>query len=89
MKESQWFSPNIGEFSYYLRDMFENYKTYTEKAVRQAYKSKKEFSFDQMKSKLDNYLTNAIPDFPKEVKLKLPSKAAKIKLPKIKKLENV
>ena len=80
LKESQWFSPNHAEFSYYLRDMFENYKNYTEKSTRQAYLSKTEFSFEAMKEKLGNYLTNAIPKFAQEVKLELP---------KLKKLEHV
>ena len=32
IEDSQWFSPNIGETAYYLRDIFENYKPYKEKA---------------------------------------------------------
>ena len=80
LKESQWFSANPGEFMYYLRDVFENYKGYKEKANRQAFKSKSNFSFEQMKKCLDELLSPRLPEFPKTVPLNLP---------KIKKLENV
>jgi hypothetical protein len=86
--ESQWFNINGGELAYYYRDIFENYKGYKEKATRQAFKCKTEFSLDKMKSKLDSYLDNCLPEFPKQVALKLP-KIKKIELPKVKKLENV
>ncbi len=84
LEQSQWFAPNFGETGYYLRDMFENYKPYKEKAVRQAYQSKTKFSFDSMVEKLEGML-ECVPEFPKEVKLDLP----KLNLPKLKKLENV
>lgn len=87
LEESQWFAPNFGEAGYYLRDMFDNYKAYKEKAVRQAYQSKTNFSFEGMKSTIDNLIVQHAPEFPKEVKLKLP-KIKKIELPKLKKVEN-
>ncbi len=37
--------------------IFENYKNYTDKAKRQAFKSKKEFSWDKMKEKLNIRIT--------------------------------
>ena len=83
--ESKWFNPNFGEVKYYLRDMFENYKSYKEKAVRQAYKSKTEFSFENMKTQLENYTKVYIPDFPTQVELQLP----KLQLPKLKKVKDV
>jgi hypothetical protein len=87
LEESQWFAPNFGEAGYYLRDIFDNYKAYKEKAVRQAYQSKTNFSFEGMKSTIDNLIVQHAPEFPKEVKLKLP-KIKKIELPKLKKAEN-
>jgi glycosyltransferase involved in cell wall biosynthesis len=86
IKESQWFSPNHGEIGHYFREVFENYKNYTENAKRQAYKSKTEFSWDKMKEKVDSLLTQCIPEFPKAIELKLPQ-LKKIELPKIKKVE--
>ena len=85
LPESQWFSPDHGEVGFYLRDVFENYKNYTEKAKRQAFKSKNEFSWDKMKEKVDEILTKSIPEFPKEVKLALPQ-LKKIELPKLNKI---
>jgi hypothetical protein len=85
LPESQWFSPDHGQIGFYLKDVFENYKNYTEKAKRQAFKSKNEFSYDKMKEKVDDILTKAIPEFPQEVKLALPQ-LKKIELPKLQKI---
>ena len=85
LPESQWFAPDHGQIGHYLKDVFENYKNYTEKAKRQAFKSKNEFSYDKMKEQVDNILTNAIPEFPQEVKLTLPQ-LKKIELPKLQKI---
>ena len=86
LKESQWFSPDHGQVGHFLKDVFENYKSYAEKAKRQAYKSKTEFSWEKMKEKADDILSKNIPEFPKEVGLKLPS-FNKIEMPKLKKVE--
>ena len=83
--ESKWFSPELGQVGFYLKDVFENYKNYTDKAKRQAFKSKNEFSWDKMKEKVDEILTKSIPEFPKEVKLALPQ-LKKIELPKLNKI---
>ena len=86
LAESQWFSPDHGQVGFYLKDVFENYKKYTEKAKRQAFKSKNEFSWNKMKYKISEILTANIPDFPTQVELKLPTNN-KIELPKLKKIE--
>jgi glycosyltransferase involved in cell wall biosynthesis len=83
--ESMWFSPDLPQVGFYLKDVFENYKNYTDKAKRQAFRSKNEFSWDKMKEKVDNILTNSLPEFPQEVKLALPQ-LKKIELPKLKKI---
>ena len=69
-----------------MKDMFENYKGYAEKAKRQGYFSRTNFSFEKMKEKLDTVLTEKLPEFPKQVQLKLPQ-LKKIELPKLKKVE--
>jgi len=79
--DSQWFSPDHGQIGYFLKDVFENYKNYTEKAKRQSFYSKTNFSWDKMKEKLEIILNNNIPLIPLEVKLKFP-KLKKIELPK-------
>jgi glycosyltransferase involved in cell wall biosynthesis len=85
LQESQWLSVDQGQVGHYMKDVFENYKNYTENAKRQAYYSKTEFSWDKMKDKLDEYLTKSIPEFPKQIQLKLPQ-LKKIELPKLKKI---
>ena len=91
LKESQWFSVDNGQVGAYLKHVFENYKSYKEKAKRQGYHNRTNFSFDQMKEKLNTILQNKTPEFPKHVSLKLP-KLKKIQktspsLPKLKKIE--
>lgn len=85
LEGAQWFSPDPGMLGARMRDVFENYKKYTDGAKRQAYRSKTEFSYDKMKEQLDTLLTKLIPEFPKEVKLQLPQ-LKKMELPKLKKL---
>jgi hypothetical protein len=94
MQEAQWFSVDHGHVGHYLKDVFENYKPYTEKAKRQGFHSRSKFSFDNMKEKLDNVFTTKIPEFPKQVQLQLPKlkkaglpELKKIELPKLKKVE--
>ena len=48
MKEFQWFGVDHTAAVVAMRDVFTNYKNYKEKATRQAYKSRKEFSFEKM-----------------------------------------
>jgi glycosyltransferase involved in cell wall biosynthesis len=90
---SKWFEPDHGQIGFYLKDVFENYKNYTEKAKRQAFKSKNEFSWDKMKEKLDKYLIKYVPEFPQEIQLKLPqmkkiSLPPKINFPTLNKIES-
>jgi len=87
LKESQWFSADLGHTGTVMKDMFEDYKKYLDGAKRQAYKSKNEFSWDKMKDKTDELFVKYIPEFPKEVKLQLP-KLKKIELPKLQKAES-
>jgi glycosyltransferase involved in cell wall biosynthesis len=82
IKEAQWFNVNTGEVGKYLKDIFENYKPYKEKANRQAYRSRTKFSWGKMVDQVDAVLTTRIPEFPKEIKLELP----KFQLPKLEKI---
>ncbi len=69
-----------------IKDMFEDYKKYLDGPKRQAHRSKTEFSWDKMKDKVDELFTKYIPEFPKQVELKLPQ-LKKIELPKLQKVE--
>jgi hypothetical protein len=85
LKDTLWFSVDQGQIGHYMKDIFENYKKYIDGANRQAYKSKTEFSWIKMKDKVDELFTKNIPEFPKEVTLKLPQ-PKKIELPKLTKI---
>ena len=58
IKESQWFTPNDSEAATALRLIFEDYKKYAELAKRQGYKSRTNFSWENMAEQLDQILTN-------------------------------
>ena len=79
--ESGWFSPNVSDVKDKLKDIYENYSKYLDSAKRQAYKTKTQFAFDNMKELLNSYLERV----PKKVELKLPT-LKKIELPKLKKI---
>jgi glycosyltransferase involved in cell wall biosynthesis len=79
LKESKWFSVDHQQAASAIVDMFEDYKKYIDGGKRQAYKSKNEFSWDQMKNKIDELFTQHIPEFPKQIQ---------IQLPKLKKVES-
>jgi len=94
LKEAEWFSVDTSHVGHYLKDVFENYKGYTEKAKRQGFQSHTKFSYDAMKEKLSKLFEVKIPDFPKQVQLQLPklkkvestSTPPTIQLPKLKKI---
>jgi len=91
MKEFQWFGVDSRSASLAMKDVYVNYKNYKEKAVRQAYKSKTEFSFGKMVEQIEHYLDKYVPEMPYQVELNLPSlkkvsspKPSELKLPKLK-----
>ena len=84
IQESQWFSPDHGQIGHYLKDVFENYKKYTDGAKRQAYRCKTDFNWNKMKEKVDQLFELYIPELPKRIQLQLP-KLKKIELPKLEK----
>ena len=87
MKEFQWFGVDNKSAIILMRDMFTNYKNYKEKATRQAYKSRTEFSFEKMVEQLDGYLTQYTPEFAQNFPINLP-KLQKVNLNKLKKVED-
>ena len=86
LADAEWFSVDTGHVGHYLKDVFENYKGYSENAKRQGFQSRTKFSYEKMKEKLGNLFALKIPEFPKQVQLKLPQ-LKKIELPKLKKIE--
>jgi len=86
LQEAQWFSVDHGHVGHYLKDVFENYKGYAEKAKRQGFQSRSKFSYDVMKEKLGKLFEEKIPEFPKQVQLNLPQ-LKKLELPQLKTAE--
>lgn len=72
IKESQWFKVNDGEIGKSLKEVHKKYKQYTIKAKQQKNYSKSKFSFEGMKNLIQELLSK-IPDFPKQLELKLPN----------------
>lgn len=83
LPESMWFSPNITEASFHLKNVYEKYSKYQEMAKRQSHLSRSNFSFEEMKNLLSTYLEK----IPKQTTLQLPQ-LKKIELPKLKKVED-
>ncbi len=92
---SKWFTVNYQEASAYMKDVYKNYKNYTLNAKKLGMVNKSKFSLDAMTKKLGEILDKYVPEFPKEVELKLPTlkkvsepsaKLPKLKLPKLKKV---
>jgi hypothetical protein len=81
LPDSQWFYADEKQAQFYLKDVYEKYEKYVEKAKRQAHKSKTDFSLDKMKEVVSKYLDL----IPKQTELKLPQ-LKKIELPKLKKV---
>ncbi len=82
LAESQWFSPDVNQASFYLKNVYEKYSKYEENAKRQSHISRTKLSFDEMKNVLSTYLDK----IPKQVGLQLPQ-LKKIELPKLKKVD--
>lgn len=86
LQESQWFSVDAGYAVGVMKHLQDNYKDYQIDAKKQATLIRKEFSYEAMKTLLMSILTEKVPEFPKQVPLKLPT-LRKIELPKLIKKE--
>ena len=85
--DAQWFNINYNEALAYMKDVFQNYKSYAERSRKTFHHIKTNFSFDAMQSKLKSILDARVPDFPRQISLNLP-KLKKIELPKLTKIES-
>jgi hypothetical protein len=86
LRESQWFSVDPIQVGRALKDVYEDYEKWKTKSKRQGHKSRTSFSYENMRDTVDKLLTQYIPEFPKQVQLKLPQ-LKKIELPKLQKVE--
>jgi glycosyltransferase involved in cell wall biosynthesis len=80
--ESGWFTVDYKKASEILEDVYKNSKKYVDRAKKQSYRSRTEFSLDKMGEKLLSILDVKVP---KHVEFKLPQ-LKKIELPKLKKI---
>jgi hypothetical protein len=80
IKESKWFEPDYVETSKIMKNVYKHYKKYLDGAKQQAHYSKNNFAYSNLGIILNKILDKNIPDFPKEVELKLPE----LNLPKLK-----
>jgi glycosyltransferase involved in cell wall biosynthesis len=92
-ESSQWFTVNYPEASVVMKNVYDNYKKYTLNANKLSKINKSKFSLQAMTKELGKILDKYVPEFPKEVELKLPklkkvgsTQQPKIKLPKLKKV---
>jgi len=79
--ESKWYYVNYGYASDIIKDVCKNYKRYLETSRKQTKYVKDNFSLDKMSEDFKSIMDKYVPEFPKEVQLKLP----KLKLPKLEK----
>ena len=78
--ESKWFAPDHGIIGQILKEMYKNYKNFVVKGKQQRKYCLDNYTFNNMVDLLATYLDKYIPDFPKQVELKLPE------LPKLEKI---
>ena len=93
VKDSYWFTVNYQAASKVLKNVFQNYKRFALNAAKQGTINKSRFSLDKMTEVFEKILDDNVPEFPKEVKLKLPklkkvkdTEPPKITLPTLKKV---
>lgn len=81
--EAQWFKVDEASVGRHLKDCYKKYKQYSLRSKQQKNYSKSQFSFEQMKLRLKSILDGYVPEFPKQIDLKLPG----MDLPKLQKVE--
>ena len=93
VKDSYWFTVNYQAASKVLKNVFQNYKRFALNAAKQGTINKSRFSLNKMTEIFEKILDDNVPEFPKEVKLKLPklkkvkdTEPPKITLPTLKKV---
>jgi glycosyltransferase involved in cell wall biosynthesis len=93
VKDSYWFTVNYQMASKVFKNVFQNYKRFALNASKQGTINKSRFSLNKMTEIFEKILDDNVPEFPKEVKLKLPklkkvkdTEPPKITLPTLKKV---
>ena len=79
LEESSWFTPDDLEVAKMLKFVYKDYKEAIKRGSLQRAYSKKHFSFEVMTERLKEILEKNVPEFPKQIELKLPE----LELPKL------
>ena len=82
IKEAKWFKVSEPHVTTTLKNLYKHYKKFVEKSRKQKHFAKSNFSWEHMRDLVGDILEENIPEFPKQVELKLPS----LNLPKLEKL---
>lgn len=80
---SSWFFPYDNHAIAAMKELHKNYDKYRVNARKLGYKNRTNFSFEKMTESLDKLLVKYLPEFPKQIELKLP----KLNLPKLEKID--
>lgn len=86
LQEASWFAPDSQQSVNALAAAFFDYTTYKNNAYSLSNRNRKEFSYEAIQKKTWELLDKYVPEFPKQMQLKLPT-LKKIELPKLKKVE--
>lgn len=86
LQEALWFAPDPQQCVNALAAAFFDYTTYKNNAYTLANKNRKQFSYEAIQKRTWGLLDKYIPEFPKQITLKLPT-LKKIELPKLTKVE--
>jgi len=86
LQESSWFSPDPQQCVNAMAAVFFDYNTFKNNSYSLADENRKKFSYESIRKQTWDLLDKYIPEFPKQMQLKLPS-LKKIELPKLKKVE--
>jgi glycosyltransferase involved in cell wall biosynthesis len=73
IRESTWFAPDANQCANAMYAVFKNYSNFKKKATVLAKENKKKFSYESIRQRTFEILDKYVPEFPKEMKLVLPT----------------
>jgi len=80
LEEGKWFKPDSQIVGAIYKELYKNYKDFIVRGKKERRRCLDNFTYQHMVNLLDNYFVKYIPEFPKQVELKLPE------LPKLEKI---
>ena len=83
IKEAQWFKISPTHAISSLKEVYKHYKKYHQRSKKQRYHAIKNYSCEKMKELVNVKLDTNLPQFAKQVELKIPT----LNLPKLKKID--